>query len=386
MASPGAPGDEELNDSCFARNDDEARERYDKYKSRDPFPDIKPALLNSADIYDYVAATGMIFPFYPDEERLKPASYGLALMGPCLYWDAKGKERKCEIEAGKPFMLERDSIVFVTLEPMFRVPDYMALRFNLKIEYVYRGLLVGTGPLVDPGFEGKLSLPLHNLTTNDYELEGGEILVWLEFTKVGDNKRWLDGPREDTHRKGRYIPFPSRKKGLTLRNYLTQAAPNRSIRSSIPPALEDSRRALQDATQATIETRQGIVEAREAVRRGIEGATTKLDEEVREMREEMRHQLARLRRLGYGALVVGALALIALVYAGYDLSVQSIDAMSSARDEIHLFQRQRLDDKNTIQSLQREFHNLRGRIEQLELETAPLDEVMESSSPRPQTR
>ena len=45
----------------------DAEEKYKKYSSRDPFPDIAPALLNSADIYNYVRETGMIYPFYPED-------------------------------------------------------------------------------------------------------------------------------------------------------------------------------------------------------------------------------------------------------------------------------------------------------------------------------
>ena len=59
------------------------------------------------------------------------------------------------------FDLAPNSIAFVALEPCFRIPEYMALRFNLKIKHIYKGLLLGTGPLVDPGFSGKLFIPLH---------------------------------------------------------------------------------------------------------------------------------------------------------------------------------------------------------------------------------
>ena len=64
------------------------------------------------------------------------------------------------------------------------MPDFIALRFNLQIQHVHRGLLLGTGPLVDPGFWGKLCIPLHNLTDQDYEIPKEEGLIWLEFTKT----------------------------------------------------------------------------------------------------------------------------------------------------------------------------------------------------------
>jgi len=174
-------------DNPIAPSDGEAALRFEEYRSKDPFPDIPPALLNSADIYDYVAKTGMIHKFY--QEKLKPASYEVNLLGRCIYWDEDGKKHDEDITEGKEFILRRNSIAFVTLEPMFRVPDYIALRFNLKITHVYRGILLGTGPLVDPGFSNRLSMPLHNLTTNDYTFRGGEPLIWMEFTKLSINER-----------------------------------------------------------------------------------------------------------------------------------------------------------------------------------------------------
>jgi hypothetical protein len=49
------------------------------------------------------------------------------------------------------------------------------------------GPLLGTGPLVDPGFRGKLLIPMHNLTASDYELATKEALIWIEFTKTTYN-------------------------------------------------------------------------------------------------------------------------------------------------------------------------------------------------------
>jgi deoxycytidine triphosphate deaminase len=78
----------------------------DRYKSQDAFPEIQPALLNSADIYDYVAATGMIFPF--EEDKLKPASYEVNLLGKCIYCDDEGKKKVEYIDQGKEFILKKN--------------------------------------------------------------------------------------------------------------------------------------------------------------------------------------------------------------------------------------------------------------------------------------
>jgi deoxycytidine triphosphate deaminase len=202
------------------------------WRERDPYPNIPPALLNSADIADYVARTGMLYPFYP--ERLKPASYEIALLGKYLYVDSDGKRCRGELRHGDRFVLKKNSIVFLSVEPYFRLPDYIAIRHNLKISNVYKGLLVGTGPLVDPGFIGRLSLPLHNLTNQDYDLIGGEGIIWVEFTKLSPNKAWGAATPKDG-RLGTYTPFPLAKIELEdVDDYVFKAAgPGRVPSSSI---------------------------------------------------------------------------------------------------------------------------------------------------------
>lgn len=230
----------------------EAGKKFRLWQNKDPFPLIDSALLNSADIVDYVETTGMIYPFYPDaeNEKLKPASYEINLLGLCVYWDENGEEKEVHLEKGMEFKLPPNSIAFVTLEPTFRIPKYIALRFNLKITHVYRGLLLGTGPLVDPGFQGKLSIPLHNLTTNEYIFKGGEGLIWMEFTKLSYNKAWSKGEIQQD-RKGNYVPFPIRKyeEYKNVKDYLKKADPKREIRSSIPKALFEAKKSAQDAAE-----------------------------------------------------------------------------------------------------------------------------------------
>lgn len=216
----------------FAQTDEEALERFNKYKSKDPFLEIAPALLNSADIYDYVAVTGMIYPF--NAQDLKSASYAVPILGKVVYWDEHDHKKVELIEEGQEFVLRKNSIAFVTVEPMLRIPDYIAFRFNLKITNVYRGILLGTGPLVDPGFIGKLSIPLHNLTTNDYTFTGGDTLIWIEFTKLSPNKLWdpYNQALNSALRQGDYIKFTPIV-NADVETYLRKADQHRSIRSSM---------------------------------------------------------------------------------------------------------------------------------------------------------
>ncbi len=259
----------------FAQTSADAALRFAKYKSTDPLPDVAPALLNTADLLAYIALTGMIWPFGSDPAQpantLKPASCAVAAGGLYVYWtdpaDGSSRPRKVtgDLKDRDVLALERNSIVYLTLAPEFRLPDYIAARFNLKIRDIYRGLLVGTGPLVDPGFTGRLSIPIHNLTSNQYELVAGEPLVWMEFTKLSPNERW--NPRHKrpvAAPETAYVPFPENKgRRRDIYDYLRHANADQPIRSSIPELVGQT----QKSAQAAQELAQASVEAATALER-----------------------------------------------------------------------------------------------------------------------
>jgi hypothetical protein len=121
----------------FPRTDAEAEERFQEHRRLDPLQDVQPALLNAGDICDYARITGMIWPFPYTEtaikEKLKPASYEIDFLGTVHYVDDMGEHQKIGITKGTPFQLRKNSIVFVSLACKFRLPQYIALRFNLRI-------------------------------------------------------------------------------------------------------------------------------------------------------------------------------------------------------------------------------------------------------------
>lgn len=168
--TPARPGLPE-----FPDGDDEAQARFERYRSKDPFPNIPPALLNSADLLDYIATAGMLWPYEitPEgrDEWLKPASCAVACTGNVLRFGFDKESQRVTkteehtLEEGQRLNLPANTITFLQLGTTFRIPDYIAARFNLTIREIHRGFLVGTGPLVDPGFVGRLFVPLHNLTS-----------------------------------------------------------------------------------------------------------------------------------------------------------------------------------------------------------------------------
>ena len=113
------------------------------------------------------------------------------------------------------------------------------MRFNLRIQHVHRGLLLGTGPLVDPGFQGNLLIPVHNLTAEPYVLRADEGFIWMEFTRTSyvptGEAHGVPRSREDV-----WANWERRKNSYRPEIYFDKANKNRPIRSSIPVAAAEA--------------------------------------------------------------------------------------------------------------------------------------------------
>lgn len=234
-----------INDLNYANSDDNAQLRYDQYRNVDPLCDIDSALLNTADIADYVCLTGMIYPF--DPEKLKSASYEMDIGGEVLCWDENNKEENYSPLIGQEIKLRRNSITFVTVNSKFRLPDYIAMRFNLQIEHVHKGILLGTGPLINPGFTGRLMIPLHNLTNNDYFIKCGDPLIGIEFTKLSYSDSWGELDIRSV-RNGQYKKNTKNKSDKTFHQYIEMFIPRgKIVKSSLSSTLDKAERSASKA-------------------------------------------------------------------------------------------------------------------------------------------
>jgi len=227
--------------ATFPDSDEAAEALFNQYASKDPFPSIPCGLLNSADIQAYLSTVGIMYPV--DGNGLKSASCTVSVGTRAIYWDNRKRLNDLSLRPGEALEVPPNSIVYIWTKEKFRLPPYIAIRFNLKIRNVHQGLLLGTGPLVDPGFEGHLLIPVHNLTTNIYHFREGETFVWVEFTKVTPNKHWTGEKQQPDFD---YVTFPAAKKNMKAWDYLDQAGGGPFL-SSISDAIQDAQRSAEVA-------------------------------------------------------------------------------------------------------------------------------------------
>jgi len=148
----------------------------------DPDPQQRGMLLSDR-IRFYVENLNMISPFY--EQHLRPASYELTLGSEYLFNSDTSRPGSIQkLERSEELLIPPNSIVFVSTEEKLTLPFYIAARFNVKVNLVYEGLLLGTGPQVDPGFRGRLSCPLHNISSQEIRLRTGQSFAIIDFEKT----------------------------------------------------------------------------------------------------------------------------------------------------------------------------------------------------------
>jgi deoxycytidine triphosphate deaminase len=156
---------------------------HEEWKFQDPdrSPGRKGMLLSN-EIHRFCQRRLLIEQHY-EEKRLRPAAYTLTIGDEIV--DSSGKPGR--LTDKKPsFDMKPNSIVYVTTREKLNLPYYVVARFNLRVKWVYKGILLGTGPQVEPGYRGFLSCPLYNLTNQPMRIRRGEEFATIDFERTTD--------------------------------------------------------------------------------------------------------------------------------------------------------------------------------------------------------
>lgn len=116
--------------------------------------------------------------------NLKDAVYEMRLGSYAFRWEGDKRNIIRLSDEEKQLRLPPNSLTFVTTLEKFNLPSNIIARFNLKVDWVHCGLLLGTGPIVNPGFKKYLLIPIHNFSSKEVQISYGQKLIAVEFTKI----------------------------------------------------------------------------------------------------------------------------------------------------------------------------------------------------------
>ncbi len=256
-----------------------------------------------------------------ERERLKGASYSMR-PAPHDGWivDESGAIKSLTIETDGAnrewYIAPKNSFVFIRLAEQLRLPFYMIARFNLKVRYVYQGLLLGTGPQIDPGYAGRIFIPLHNLTSEPVRIYMDETFVSFDFELTTPFKLDKGDPsnRDEFYKiyldSKRPIDLDKLKR-QALRDYLRESKPHSSLE-----VLQSELKALSNEAKQNVQTMQT---ARNDVYRVL---------------GEVHSEHSRTRWIELGAFLAFLIAAVAIVIAFNQIFHDDLLATRGRVDEI----------------------------------------------------
>jgi dCTP deaminase len=100
-------------------------------------------------------------------------------------------------EAGFLVIQPGDFATVLVLEELTLSPMYSG-RFGLRSKLARKGLIPAIGPQIDPGYHGRLTVALANLSPKPISLSYGDDFVTVEFHQLSQpSTRLYDGPYQD---------------------------------------------------------------------------------------------------------------------------------------------------------------------------------------------
>jgi deoxycytidine triphosphate deaminase len=154
-------------------------EKRQEYLWQDPFHrDASSGAVLLSDQIDFLASkVGLVHPF--SAKLLRPAAYDIRV-GSAYYVDDKRKE----LDEHEGFAIPANGLVYVRTLEEFRIPYYLVARYSLRVQQVYRGLLIDNGLHIDPGYSGFIWIPVHNFTNEPRTLVRGQEFISVEFNRT----------------------------------------------------------------------------------------------------------------------------------------------------------------------------------------------------------
>ena len=88
------------------------------------------------------------------------------------------------ISSDKPLILPPHQVAVDKTHEVVNIPRFLIARWNLRVKWVYEGLLWTGGPQVDPGWKGNLYCPIYNLADRQIAIPHKERFFTMDFART----------------------------------------------------------------------------------------------------------------------------------------------------------------------------------------------------------
>ena len=88
------------------------------------------------------------------------------------------------ISEKEPLVIPAHQVAIVKTHEIVNIPRFLIGRWNLRVKWVYEGLLWTGGPQVDPGWQGALYCPVYNLAERQVVIPHKERFFTMDFART----------------------------------------------------------------------------------------------------------------------------------------------------------------------------------------------------------
>jgi len=126
----------------------------------------------------------LIVPF--KKEHLRASSYDLSVGGEYYIGEDGGNTsiNTQLLNSRQSFKIPPHAVCFIITEESIKLPSYITAQISLRMTHIYKGAVLTSQPPFDPGYEGKAILMIYNLSSTPINLQRGDRLATIQFTRL----------------------------------------------------------------------------------------------------------------------------------------------------------------------------------------------------------
>lgn len=309
---------------------------------------IAPGMLSSSQIAYCVDKFKLIKNY--NEACLGPATYHMRIGNEVLTWDngkkiefTLGPEEDKNKNISKSIEFKPNSLTFVTTIEEFNLPKDIIARYNLKSKWVHQGLLLGTGPIVDPELQARLLIPVHNFSSHPVRIDHNDEFISVEFTKTSnpDQQLILENKKPAKYKNNENWNFDFNK--------YRQRIGNKQVESSVLSQFQSYDKAITFYKETT----EKIIKDNEKA--------------INDLKDEYNETIRRYTRYNFIGIMGTIIGIVVLVITTWQLIDSAHNKIELANETL----RQAVDKQSKIDDLEKMVHFLTSDFEKMKNPPTP---------------